>query len=1010
MTDDDLSVPKCCCSWSNCRNWQRQLHENDHPCWNGVVTIAWDDDKRNDLKSAWDTILQVKESKRRRMSYTVAQHHFSQALLLKMKKSGEAWDWTDLLNKNQAQKYNFSVNKAYSKKVDEKIRYWKLPDVSKDFVSGVVEDFVSNEKQKDDGMLPRDIARNGLLKKKASASSGIDGGAEEQSVIRKDSGRSIAAMANYKMSPGRASPAGSRRAVGKGSARSLSPYRSNSNQATNKKLLDRVKFGIGTDGGDVSSSVKDISPASSRRKVPLEVDNGNEHEKNKSPTGDPQKIDSSAPAETEDQDEIYAGPLGSPKKFKRRLGGSSGAAGRTSRVSVVADSMKFMFDEDYRQVINERVGHLEIQKQQGQTLKLFQQKISSLQKDIKQYRENEAEKDDIIVDLEYELQNAAAHVQKEVNKAVKEVRIEMEDAKNKLKAIIRQLKKRIAELEAQDWGKERETLIETEKDRIIQDLEKQLLQNSQGRTLDFKLQKELEEERQKSAAEIAELTNFEKEQLKLQEQNQESLAQLQQELDDERVQSVAKVAELHKSLEETRRQNELLNKEKTELDKTNADIKNRLAQTKEEQLPVEAELRKEYETGREKSAAESAKLRRENEISLSQLETKVRNEMEERHAKSNAQVAALEKSLDEMHLDNQKLENEKSNMDKRLQGVQEKLGQRREESSEVEAGLRKELESERIKSGNAITEIRKYVEELKQQSEEATYQLQHAGEATNEKLKEEMEKLAALVKETEEEKRKLQGEMLGKVSSLEDEITRLQEERNQLLGHGKIMEEKVEELELRLQDALANNSRALEADIHNQVLERTEKPENDEAIAEREDSAIIEELRSEKTKLEEKMELFTKFIEKQRVTIENLEESNTEKASVGSQERTKLLLEREKRLELLMKTTLDRQAEVTAHAYFAKKALKKMGTGISNPNTAVDQSSLISSAQQKRETGWGILSGIFGGSSEYDLDKEGGEIIKETLAEEVAFEHDIVFPQKELARARQSWSAKVNGG
>jgi hypothetical protein len=133
-----------------------------------------------------------------------------------------------------------------------------------------------------------------------------------------------------------------------------------------------------------------------------------------------------------------------------------------------------------------------------------------------------------------------------------------------------------------------------------------------------------------------------------------------------------------------------------------------------------------------------------------------------------------------------------------------------------------------------------------------------------------------------------------------------------------------------------------------------------------------------------------------------MEEKNAEKAG-------KFDAEREKHLQFQMYMHLDRQAELTAHAYFAKKALLKMGTDstrpLDSPGGDAQASLLMSSVQNKQQKGWGILRDVFGGSSRdvsiNSLDKEGEEMLKKTLSEEVDFEHDFVLPQKELAKAQQ---------
>jgi hypothetical protein len=174
--------------------------------------------------------------------------------------------------------------------------------------------------------------------------------------------------------------------------------------------------------------------------------------------------------------------------------------------------------------------------------------------------------------------------------------------------------------------------------------------------------------------------------------------------------------------------------------------------------------------------------------------------------------------------------------------------------------------------------------------------------------------------------------------------------------------------------------------------------------------AVIEELRADKKKLKEEAKFFAQFIEKQRGIIEGMEEKSAEKAGNCDTEREKRLFEREKHLQFRMHAHIDRQAEVTAHAYFAKKALKNMWMDSSpslDSGGGAQAALLMTSVQNKEQKGWGIFRDVFGGSlrdvSTNSLDKDGAEMLKKTLPEEVEFEHDIVLPQKELAKAQQEW-------
>jgi hypothetical protein len=65
----------------------------------------------------------------------------------------------------------------------------------------------------------------------------------------------------------------------------------------------------------------------------------------------------------------------------------------------------------------------------------------------------------------------------------------------------------------------------------------------------------------------------------------------------------------------------------------------------------------------------------------------------------------------------------------------------------------------------------------------------------------------------------------------------------------------------------------------------------------------------------------------------------------------------------------------------------------------------VLSMQNNQQKRWRILCDVFGGSSrdasKNSLDKEGEEMLKKALSEEVDFEHKSALPQKELAKAQQ---------
>jgi hypothetical protein len=130
-------IPKCHCSWKNCRSWQKTFRDCDHKIWNGVVGITWKDSDEK-LKKKWSKFLKVEEAKRLGKRYIVARHHFPERLVLQLLGEQDGWDWTELWTKEEAEEcYGFLPLAAASEQEGEDL-YYKLPLVPKENVKEIV--------------------------------------------------------------------------------------------------------------------------------------------------------------------------------------------------------------------------------------------------------------------------------------------------------------------------------------------------------------------------------------------------------------------------------------------------------------------------------------------------------------------------------------------------------------------------------------------------------------------------------------------------------------------------------------------------------------------------------------------------------------------------------------------------------------------------------------------------------------------------------------------------------
>ena len=163
MMDDDYSVspsvvsvsaiPRCCCSWKNCRSYQKTLRDKEHPTWNGAIKFRFDSTKEEDmrLKQSIDRILDVLPERRDKWKdgickYFVARHHFTQDMMKKSIAKKRSWVWVEPLNVTDARKYLWELNEADTVQItDTEIGYLKVPNVPKDHVKEILQELKGND-------------------------------------------------------------------------------------------------------------------------------------------------------------------------------------------------------------------------------------------------------------------------------------------------------------------------------------------------------------------------------------------------------------------------------------------------------------------------------------------------------------------------------------------------------------------------------------------------------------------------------------------------------------------------------------------------------------------------------------------------------------------------------------------------------------------------------------------------------------------------------------------------
>ena len=139
-------LPKCVCSWKNCRTYQKAYRGVGHPVLDGIVKVKFikGDTASIPLKASVDRTLKVSKEKRQAwkpakgeeiIRYNIARHHFTEAHIVKYMKNPKTYKWTSLFSATEAKKYLFKLDPRETMSLgDSEVYYVQCPNVSKEFV------------------------------------------------------------------------------------------------------------------------------------------------------------------------------------------------------------------------------------------------------------------------------------------------------------------------------------------------------------------------------------------------------------------------------------------------------------------------------------------------------------------------------------------------------------------------------------------------------------------------------------------------------------------------------------------------------------------------------------------------------------------------------------------------------------------------------------------------------------------------------------------------------------
>lgn len=152
------ALPKCCCTWKNCRAYQKAWREAKHSWMDGVIKIKLvrDHPESMALKACIDRTLTVPETKSsdwkaakkagspEHVKYIVARHHFTEKHVQKYLQSPKSFSFLKPFSIHGANKYLYSVNRNETLATagggeqgnvdDSDLLYLQCPSVPKDIV------------------------------------------------------------------------------------------------------------------------------------------------------------------------------------------------------------------------------------------------------------------------------------------------------------------------------------------------------------------------------------------------------------------------------------------------------------------------------------------------------------------------------------------------------------------------------------------------------------------------------------------------------------------------------------------------------------------------------------------------------------------------------------------------------------------------------------------------------------------------------------------------------------
>jgi MORN repeat len=139
-------LPKCVCSWKNCRTYQKAYKSYGHPVLDGIVKVKFvkGDTASIPLKASVDRTLKVAKEKRQDwkpakgeevIRYNIARHHFTEAHIQRCCQDPKRYKWTSLFSEAEAKKYLFKLDPKETMSLgDAEVYYVQCPNVSKDHV------------------------------------------------------------------------------------------------------------------------------------------------------------------------------------------------------------------------------------------------------------------------------------------------------------------------------------------------------------------------------------------------------------------------------------------------------------------------------------------------------------------------------------------------------------------------------------------------------------------------------------------------------------------------------------------------------------------------------------------------------------------------------------------------------------------------------------------------------------------------------------------------------------